>query len=140
NTHLDHISEPARVRGAQVILEVLEGWSPQTPIIILGDFNSSPYRPTSHAAYTPRTFGLFAEAGFMDAYRSVAGIWPPPASFHNYEGERYVPDRYGTWYIDWPLTRNLRVLAAEILRHRSEDAPVSDHYPVEAVVTYTDVA
>lgn len=137
NTHLDHAGEMARVRGAGLILDFLEDWPQGIPIILMGDFNSSPYRPIRRTSFTPRTFGLFAEAGFMDAYRSVTGVWPPPATFHDYQGAEYVPDQYGTWYIDWPLTRNLRVLSAEIIRNRPETNPVSDHYPVEAVVTYT---
>lgn len=140
NTHLDHVGERARMRGAQLILDLVEDWPAETPMIILGDFNASPYRPIPHTPYTSRTFGLFAEAGFMDAYRSVTGVWPPPATFHNYQGERYAPDQYGTWYIDWPLTRNLRVLTAEIIRHRPEAAPLSDHYPVYGEVEHIDEA
>ncbi|HEV2067723.1 MAG TPA: hypothetical protein VGR08_12890 [Thermomicrobiales bacterium] len=137
NTHLDHLGEVARVRGARLILDFLEEWPQAMPIILMGDFNSSPYRPIRRTAFTPRTFGLFAVAGFMDAYRSVTGVWPPPATFHDYRGTEYVPDQHGTWYIDWPLTRNLRVLSAEIIRNPPGTHPVSDHYPVEAVVTYT---
>jgi endonuclease/exonuclease/phosphatase family metal-dependent hydrolase len=140
NTHLDHVGEQARVRGAQLILDLVKQWPVETPMIILGDFNASPYRPSAQCSSTSRTFGVFAEAGFMDAYRSATGVWPPPATFHNYQGERYVPDQYGTWYIDWPLTRNLCVLAAEIVRHRPEDLPLSDHYPVYVEVGYTDGA
>ncbi len=107
-------------------------------MVITADFNSSPYRPIRRTSFTPRTFGLFAEAGFMDAFRSATGVWPPPATFHGYQGAAYVPDRFGTWYIDWPLTRNLRVLSAEIIRHQQGTRPVSDHYPVEAVVMYAE--
>ena len=138
NTHLDHVGETARVRGAQLILDFLEDWPPETPVIVTGDFNSGPYRPLRRMPSTPRVFGLFAEAGFMDAYRSATGVWPPPATFHDFRGEAYVPDEYGTWYIDWPLTRNLRVISAEVVRHRPGAKPVSDHYPVRATVTYTD--
>lgn len=140
NTHLDHRSETARVRGAQLILAFLAEWPQEVPVIITGDFNASPYQPVPNLPATPRTYGLFAEAGFMDAYRSATGIWPPPATFHNYAGDRYVPDQYGTWYIDWPLTRNLHVVSAQIVRHDPGANPVSDHYPVQAVVTYTDAA
>lgn len=62
-------------------------------------------------------------------------------------GERqYVPLVWDTrrflcrWYIDWPLTRNLRVLSAEILRHRPGEPSVRDHYPVSATVTYAGAA
>ncbi|MBA2469538.1 MAG: hypothetical protein H0V37_09055 [Chloroflexia bacterium] len=137
NTHLDHVGEVARVRGAQLILDFLEEWPEETPMIVMGDFNSSPYRPIRRTLFTARTYGLFAQAGFMDAYRSVSGTWPPPATFHDYQGAAYVPDEYGTWYIDWPMTRNLRVLSAEIIQNPLETPPLSDHYPVTAVVAYT---
>ena len=106
-------------------------------MVITGDFNSGPYRPFRRTPFTPRAFGSFAEAGFMDAYRSATGVWPPPATFHNYEGDEYASDRHGTWYIDWPLTRNLRVVSARIVRHAPDTKPASDHYPVYAVVART---
>ena len=138
NTHLDHRSETSRVCGAQLILDFLAEWPQEVPVVITGDFNASPYQPVRDLPSTPHVYGMFAEAGFMDAYRSATGIWPPPTTFHNYEGNRYVPDQYGTWYIDWPLTRNLRVVSAQVVRHDPDAEPVSDHYPVQAVVTYTD--
>lgn len=137
NTHLDHVGEISRVRSAQLILDFVDDRPPDLPMIITADFNCSPYRPIPNTMFTPRPFGLFAEAGFMDAYRSATGVWPPPATFHDYLGEDYVPDRYGTWYIDWPLTRNLRVVSAQVLRHPPGSPPLSDHYPVHAVVAYT---
>lgn len=138
NTHFDHVGEEARIRSTHLILDLVARWPIETPIIILGDFNSSPYHPIRGTLYTGRSFGLFAKAGFMDAYRSHTGVWPPPATFHDYQGEAYVPDLYGTWYIDWPLTRNLRVRTAEIVRHHQGSLPLSDHYPVYVTVTYAD--
>ncbi|HEV2124380.1 MAG TPA: endonuclease/exonuclease/phosphatase family protein [Chloroflexota bacterium] len=140
NTHLDHVGEIARTRGAQLILDFLEDWPPELPVIITGDFNASPYHPRRQVPYNARTFGLFAEAGFMDAFRCATGIWPPPATFHNYEGDAYRPDQFGTWYIDWPLVRNLRVVSAQVVRHHQGEKPLSDHYPVHAVVTYTNAS
>ena len=138
NTHLDHVGELARVRGARLILDFLETWPPSLPVVVTGDFNSGPYRPFPSTPFTPRAYGLFAEAGFMDAYRSATGVWPPPATFHDFAGDAYTPDRHGTWYVDWPLTRNLRVVSARIVRHPPGTPPLGDHYPVHAVVARTD--
>lgn len=137
NTHLDHVGETARQRGAQLILDFLEDFPTELPAIITADFNSSPYQPLRQAPDSSRTFGLFARAGFMDAYRSVHGVWPPPATFHGYKGAKWEPDKFGTWYIDWPLIRNLKPVAAEIIRHKRGTQPLSDHYPVYVTVTRT---
>ena len=134
NTHLDHVGEIARIRGTSLIIETLDDWPAEIPIVVTGDFNCGPYRPIRQVRFSSRPYGLFAEAGFMDAYRSATGLWPPPTTFHDFRGDAYRPDRYGTWYIDWPLTRNLRVTSARILRHPPGTQPLSDHYPVQAIV------
>lgn len=138
NTHLDHVGEQARVGGTQKILDFVGEWPVDFPIIITGDFNSGPYNPRPDAPYyTARSYELFAAAGFMDTWRTATGIWPPPATFHNFKGSAYRADKYGTWYIDWPLARNLKVHSAEIITFKRGERPPSDHHPVAAGVFYT---
>lgn len=133
NTHLDNVGEQAQKKGTRLILDFIKYWPESTPIIVTGDFNSGP-------PHNARPYGLFAEAGFMDMYRSFTGIWPPPTTFHDYKGDKYTPNEWGTWYIDWPMARNLRVLNAEIIRYAPGSLPPSDHYFIYAQATYTGVS
>ena len=63
NTHLDHVSEPARVEGSKLILrkiakiQKVKGNDP--PAIITGDFNCAP---------GSFPYGNFMEDGFKDTY------------------------------------------------------------------------
>jgi endonuclease/exonuclease/phosphatase family metal-dependent hydrolase len=42
NTHLDHISEEARFKGAQIIMGWIENNTSNVPIVLSGDFNAFP--------------------------------------------------------------------------------------------------
>lgn len=42
NTHLDHISEEARYRGALMILDWVRNLGGNLPVVITGDFNALP--------------------------------------------------------------------------------------------------
>jgi len=120
NTHLDHESQPARERGAALILDRIGLLAPDLPSLILGDFNSGEDNP----ALTP-----LREAGFLDTYRVVD---PDPAgdgTFGEYRG-----DSTGA-KIDYILARGgWTIEAADILRRRSGTRDPSDHFPVTARV------
>jgi endonuclease/exonuclease/phosphatase family metal-dependent hydrolase len=118
NTHLDHESQPARERGAALILDQIGRLARDVPVLILGDFNSGEDNP----ALTP-----LREAGFLDTYRVVD---PDPAgdgTFGEYRG-----DSTGA-KIDYILARGgWTVQSADILRRRRGARDPSDHFPVVA--------
>ena len=124
NTHLDHISEWARVEGARLIVERLEEIAPALPAVVTGDFNCVP----SSEAYK-----VFTNAGYEDAF-VLAGGSAPVSTFHAFEGDAFVPREGGTLQIDWVLLRGGAVRLVPATWHVIDDAapPLypSDHYPV----------
>lgn len=131
NTHLDHVSERARVEQARVAIRRLEGLcAGGLPAIVTGDFNSPP---------DSQTHRLFAAAGFADAYLVAGGRDGQDVfSFHAFRGVRHP--RHGR--IDWILTRDgLATWNARMCRIVTDARPPlypSDHYPVVAELELDD--
>ena len=134
NTHLDHVSAPARREGSNLIVERIAEISDrtgETPAVILtGDFNA---RPNS------ATHKNLMESGFMDTYLAAGNEEDDSANtFHAFQGSGYRdkhPAR-GPRRIDWILLQDprgrLRTESHTIIRDAEEDAGLfpSDHYPV----------
>ena len=117
NTHLPYREEDevARTRGAALILERLRQLPANEPIVLTGDFNTTPDSPT-HALLT---------ATLTDAWLAAPRSHGPSATFHNFTGKA---DRR----IDWILFRGLRAKSAwTVTSHRGGRYP-SDHFPVVA--------
>lgn len=132
NTHLDHISEQARVEGARLIVARLDLLQRETgaAAIVTGDFNA----PVGSPAYR-----VFADAGFTDAYVVAGNDDDPDVAFtyHGWEGAAFRGSDDSPRRIDWVLTRDgeravLSTVACEILRDATPPVYPSDHYPVVA--------
>jgi len=117
NTHFPYRDqdEPARTRAAQEILHRLEAVPANLPIVLTGDFNTTPASP-AHALLT----GLLHDA-WLDA-NSHSG---PEATFHNFTG---TPDRR----IDWILYRGLHADTVRTVTTQQDGHYPSDHFPVVA--------
>jgi endonuclease/exonuclease/phosphatase family metal-dependent hydrolase len=136
NTHLDHVSAPARREGSELVLrklaEISEYSGRELPLIVTGDFNCRPGTPT---------YLNFIEGGFVDAYLAAGNEESEDANtFHAFKGSRYRdahPGR-GPRRIDWILlndpNRRLAAKSCVIVRDEDESSGVypSDHYPVLA--------
>jgi endonuclease/exonuclease/phosphatase family metal-dependent hydrolase len=125
NTHLDHVSELARVEGARLIVaRVAQLAGPALPALITGDFNC---RPGSEA------YRAFAEAGYDDTYK-LAGGSEEVNTFHGFEGGAFVAREGTPLQIDWVLLRQGEPRLAPAAWRVVEDAapPLypSDHYPI----------
>jgi endonuclease/exonuclease/phosphatase family metal-dependent hydrolase len=124
NTHLDHISELARVEGAKLIIEFLSKIS--LPLVVTGDFNC----PPASTAYR-----LFKEHGFEDAY-TLAGNHHVRWTYHGYQGRDFSPHTLDFDRIDWILLRNwpkgTLIDSCEIVEDSEPPLYPSDHYPVKA--------
>jgi endonuclease/exonuclease/phosphatase family metal-dependent hydrolase len=132
NTHLDHVSEQARVEGTQLILRVLRDLQTVDDLVIItGDFNTA----IGGAAYR-----LYIGAGFADLY-SAAGNDDTLRTFtyHGFEGESFRGSDSAPRRIDWILARRgdggaVRVRSCEIVCTHAHPIYPSDHYPVVAEV------
>lgn len=126
NTHLDHVSGPARREGAELILRWLERAGIEVPVALTGDFNCEPGSDT---------YNTFARAGFADAHL-LAGN-EPANTFHAFKGDRYLPRSGREGRIDWILLRDgsrarWSVRSCGISRDAAPPVYPSDHYPVLA--------
>lgn len=115
NTHLDHQSEPARVNGAEMILNFVQERAEGDPIVVTGDFNATPdSEPLRRVLADGRLVDVFAQANV------TAG------TFHGYTGEPKSR-------IDYILSEpHVRVEQAVVLRDKPLDLWPSDHFPIYA--------
>jgi endonuclease/exonuclease/phosphatase family metal-dependent hydrolase len=133
NTHLDHISEQARVEGAKLIVErVREAQRGVAAAVVTGDFNAPAGSPT---------YRLFTEAGFVDAHVSCGNDDDPARSFtyHGFQGEAFRGSDDAPRRIDWILLRDgdsatVRARSCAIVRDAKPPMYPSDHYPVVAEI------
>ena len=126
NTHFDHVSEEAREKSAALIAEKVEEFQEELPVLVTGDFNTSP-DSTPHQILT-------AEGPFVDLWDAA---------------EERVNEELGTFNgfkdptgggpekrIDWILSKgNVLVERIEIVEDQKNGQFPSDHYPVIADVT-----
>jgi endonuclease/exonuclease/phosphatase family metal-dependent hydrolase len=128
NTHLDHVSELARLEGSRLIVERLAALAganlpgKSLPVIITGDFNCEPDSPA---------YRLFVENDFMDASANVN-----VPTFHNFQGAAFEPWPGVSGRIDWILLRgwglNARLQDCRALLDAEPPIYPSDHYPLIA--------
>lgn len=119
NTHLDHESAAARVRGAELICRWTEQLDAELPVIITGDFNA--------IARADPTYDVFVDAGFVDLrFGATERIGPDYDSFHGYE----APGTRGD-HIDWILARG-PVVARRfgLIDVQLAGQRPSDHFPL----------
>lgn len=145
NTHLDHISESARVEGSGLILRRLDELGAGTvPVILTGDFNCNPWSPGYRLAvettFTDQCYHRFRARGFADTFLT-AGNEDSLAAYthHGFLGERYTWAHFHlAGRIDWILTldgtQHIRTKACLIARDQAHPRYPSDHYPVVAEV------
>lgn len=114
NVHLDHESQPARLRSTELLVQ---RFSADEPTVIAGDFNVGESDP----ALAP-----LRSAGFEDSYRICNPDAPEPSTFH--EWGRHVEHPK----IDYIWVRGVAVQSAEVLPGSFEGRWISDHHAVFA--------
>ncbi len=122
NTHLDHISDTARILQAKVLKTKISELQKSGPVVCTGDFNAEPTSET----YS-EMIKLLKDAKTV-AEKSDEGI-----TFHNYgkvkEGTAGPID-----YIF--VTENIKVSSYRIIRNTVKNMYPSDHYPVASDVVF----
>lgn len=120
NTHFAHRpeDEQARTRSAEVIAGRIRALPADVPLVITGDFNTTP----GSAAHRLLT------ATFGDAWEAGARRSGPESTFHGFTGKPDADRR-----IDWILFRGFGGPASvkTVTNHRDGTYP-SDHFPVVA--------
>lgn len=117
NTHLPYRTkdEDLRERDAHIIVRHIARMHGWLPVIVTGDFNSTPDKPT-HAVMTKV---------LKDAWLSAPVHHGPAHTFHNFTG-------HPTERIDYIYYRDLKVKDVRtVTTHRGKIYP-SDHFPVVA--------
>lgn len=121
NTHLPYRAEDedARTRGARLILQRVQALPADVPVVLTGDFNTTPGSP-AHA--------LLA-ASLQDAWIASPRRKGPDATFHDFTG---TPDRR----IDWILQRGWQVTQVRTVTTQAHGRYPSDHFPVIATLRW----
>lgn len=148
NTHLaPGLQEPARFKGAEMIVRDAAAYPKDYPQVLTGDMNSEPQS---------RAIKAFKDGGWTDTYLSVHGNDDPLPSWHGYLGPDFSNaeirvQKLGKKYadlktayagrlqhkIDWIFTRGaLRASAAEIVQDGRDGKYPSDHYFLLAEVGF----
>jgi endonuclease/exonuclease/phosphatase family metal-dependent hydrolase len=123
NTHLDHASADARLRGAMQLAGLVESMRPM-PVIVTGDFNA--------AAETSEPYQqLVARAGLADTWLAADKQRTP--AYATYCG--YTMPAVGGERIDWILASPEVPAEATAINPFSADGRFpSDHVPVQALL------
>lgn len=118
NTHYDHVSEQARVQGAEIVTRFIEEHFAGTPVVFTADMNTT----EKGNAYAKMTENL-GDARFEAADTVTYG------TFHAGKD----PARNADYYIDFILfSEGFEPLAYRTLTKGVDDRFVSDHFPIYA--------
>ncbi|GAB3657752.1 endonuclease/exonuclease/phosphatase family protein [Glycomyces tarimensis] len=122
DNHLDHRSERARRKGAELNLRVIADFG--SPTIVAGDFNCNP---------DSKAYEILVRGGLIDAW-DVADERLTPA-WNTFNGWRPGPVE-GSRRIDWILVQQgLAVHRAAVNSFAEDGLTPSDHWPVQALVS-----
>ena len=123
NTHLDHISQPARENQARLIAEDACAFADDYPQLLTGDMNCDTTNPAIDA---------FKAGGFFDTYAKVHGTEDPGHTYHYFHGPAHEST---IGKMDWVLARgNVAVNDAQVIDDNDNGRYPSDHYFVSATV------
>ncbi len=124
STHFD-FSAVVQERSARIIIDELSTLPSNMPVILMGDFNTTPsspcYRLLTGTAPTTRL-----SSSFKNVFNS-----PFPGTYHGFSGKQ--DDRH----IDWILYRgHVTPLSQAVITQPFGNQYLSDHFPVIAEFTY----
>jgi endonuclease/exonuclease/phosphatase family metal-dependent hydrolase len=128
NLHLDHQSQPSRVRSTELLAtRIAERALPAEPVIVTGDFNVGEDNPAIHHLVGPP--GGPAGA-FVDTFRV---LHPDAKEVGTFTGFKFGSTTGAK--IDYVLVQpGTTVLAAAIVRTSRDGRYPSDHFPVTATL------
>jgi endonuclease/exonuclease/phosphatase family metal-dependent hydrolase len=123
NTHLDHQSENARQRSAEMVRDVVAEFD--VPVIVTGDFN------TPRESSAPYDI-LVTDGGLRDSWTDAEERLTPEYGTFNFWDPTPIE---GGPVIDWILTTPGTAISKAAINTWSSDGHTpSDHWPVQAVL------
>ena len=127
NTHFAHDSESARLMSSRVLLKEVNRISEGYPFIITGDFNM----PPTSTGYSILTGPDESIPLLKDSY--VITEKRPSGPVYTFNG---FSDNAKTARIDYIFVRNgMKVIDYKTIVKKEKGIYISDHWPVEAVIT-----
>lgn len=112
NTHLDHVSELARVKGAELILSFICSFPGANGVVITGDFNDA-------------ADGVVRQFTDGDRYiDALAAVNETGATCHGFTGK-------GSARIDYVMvSRSFKVVRGKVITDKPDGILPSDHFPI----------
>lgn len=124
NLHMDHIGVVARRESARLILQKVKQMAGNTATILTGDFNVD---------QTSDSYAVINNSGVLkDTYVLSPMKMAPNDTFNDFNASTAGDKRIDHIFV----TKNFKVLRYGILTNTYHGLTPSDHYPVEAVITY----
>ncbi|MBN2163793.1 MAG: endonuclease/exonuclease/phosphatase family protein [Pontiellaceae bacterium] len=135
NTHLDHMSEEARLNGVRLVSRRIDAGDRTVPFVLTGDFNaaedSRPVRYLKGEACDDLT--AWTHVTMVDTFRVLHPLETTVGTFNRFQGET------GGAKIDYILTApEVTVLAAAIDHSMPGGRCVSDHFAVTASLRFPE--
>ena len=115
NTHLDHVSEQARINGIRLVLQKIEQFGGM-PSIIMGDFNTGESTETYRAATA-----LFNDAKYQTTDTDSG------ATYQNF-GQSLTDENLDYFMLS---KTGIETLSYKILRDTYDGVYPSDHFPIK---------
>lgn len=126
NTHFDHVGQVARRESCKLLKSKIREIAGDAPVIVSGDFNSSPASGVILALTDTTTSDYLIDSRSVAAFR-----YGPEFSFHDYG--KLAPER--RTILDYIFVKHTgRVLQSAILTDTRGELFVSDHYPLLSVI------
>ena len=132
NTHLDHKSKEAQLKGARLIMEHAKKRSLKAPLILTGDLNVGEHDPVIKFL---KGAGAEEESRdvLIDSFRVLHPDEQAVGTYHAFKGNT------GGEKIDYVLTSpDVQTLEATIIRTSRDGRYPSDHFPVTARIRFEE--
>ncbi|MFD0792596.1 endonuclease/exonuclease/phosphatase family protein [Mucilaginibacter litoreus] len=124
NLHMDHIGVIARRESAKLVLQKIKEMAGNTPTILTGDFNVD---------QTSDSYAVINNSGVLkDTYVLSPIKLDPSNSFNDFNANTDGDKRIDHIFV----TKDFKVTRYGILTNTYHGRVPSDHYPVEAVLSY----
>ncbi|MBN1559075.1 endonuclease/exonuclease/phosphatase family protein [candidate division KSB1 bacterium] len=132
NLHLDHRSQPSRVKSTELLAKTLAAQVKGAPFILTGDFNAGEDNQAITFLTDPRPpEALRAVMPVIDSFRLLHPQAEEVGTFNGFDGVK-SGDKIDYIFV----SSQIKVLSAAILHDNRAGQYPSDHFPVVAVVKF----